>query len=261
MLLLHKKGHIIKECRIRSQNRQAQAFHTFVPPVATFIAHGSSSSATSDIATSIVHGSSSSATSDIATSTAVYCTLEMLQQMLISALSTMGFQGKNSTTLWYVASRASNHMTNTPTTLSHVRSYASQSAIQTTNGSSLPIAAIGNASSTFTNVFLAPQLSTNLIFVGQLVDNNYAVNFSGDGCVMQDQVTGKPIAKGPNVGRLFPLFLSFPTLSPVSSLKSFACNNVPHLSMVWHRRLGHPNTQILSHVWNFGFLGHKECFS
>ena len=240
-----KKCHIIKECHIRPQNRQAQAFHTYVPPVAT----------------SIAHGSSSSATSDIATSTAVYCTLEMLQQMLISALSTMGFQGKNSTTLWYVDSGTSNHMTNTPTTLSHVRSYAGQSAIQTTNGSSLPIAAIGNASPTFIDVFLAPQPSKNLIFVGQLVDNNYAVNFSGDGCVVQDQVTRKPIAKGPNVGHLFPLFLPVPTLSPVSSLKSFACNNVPHLSMVWHRRLGHPNTQILSHVWNFGFLGHKECSS
>ncbi|RVW87652.1 Retrovirus-related Pol polyprotein from transposon RE1 [Vitis vinifera] len=40
--------------------------------------------------------------------------------------------------------------------------------------SSLPIAAIGDASSKFTDVFLAPQLSTNLIFVGQLVDNNCA---------------------------------------------------------------------------------------
>ena len=28
--------------------------------------------------------------------------------------------------------------------------------------------------------------------------------------------------------------------------------------MVWHHRLGHPNTHIISHVWNFGFLGHKE---
>ena len=75
-------------------------------------------------------------------------------------------------------------MTNTPTTLSHFWPYDGQSAIQTANGSSLPIAAIRNASSIFINVLLAPQLSTNLISVGQLVDNNYAVNFSGDGCVV-----------------------------------------------------------------------------
>ena len=133
-------------------------------------------------------------------------------------------------------------MTNTPTTLSHVRPFASQSAIQTANGNSLTITTIRNASSTFTNVFLAPQLSTNLICVSQLIDNNYAVNIFGDGCVVQDQVTRKPIAKGPKVGCLFPLFLPVPVLSPVSSLKSFACNNVPNLSMVWHRLLGHPNT-------------------
>ena len=82
----------------------------------------------------------------------------------------------------------------------------------------------------------------NLIYVSQLVDKNYVVNFSGDGCVVQDQVTGKLIVKGPKVGCLFPLFLLVPTLSPFSSLKSFSCNNVHDLSMVWHRRLGRPNT-------------------
>ena len=236
-----KKGHIIKECRIRPQNRQAQAFQTsvIVPPVAT-------------------HNSPSTACSVPAPD---YCTPEMVQRMLISALSTMGFQGNNSTKLWYVDSGASNHMTNNPTALCHVRPYAGQSSIQTANGSSLPIAAIGDASSKFTDVFLAPQLSTNLISVGQLVDNNCAVNFSGNGCVVQDQVTGKPIAKGPKVGRLFPLFLPVPDFSPLSSIKSFACNNVSDLSMVWHRRLGHPNTQILSHVLNSDLPGNKDRYS
>ncbi|RVW87841.1 Retrovirus-related Pol polyprotein from transposon RE1 [Vitis vinifera] len=94
-------------------------------------------------------------------------------------------------------------MTNNPTVLCHVRPYAGQSSIQTANGNSLPIIAIGDASSKFTDVFLASQFSTNLISVGQLVDNNY-------------------------------------------------------LSMVWHRRLGHPNTQILSHVLNSDLPGNKD---
>ena len=113
-----------------------------------------------------------------------YGTPEMVQRMIISALSAMGFQGNNSTKLWYVDSGASNHMTNNPTALCHVRPYVGQSSIQTANGSSFPIAAIGNASSKFTNVFLAPQLSTNLIYVSQLVDNNCAINFSNNGCVV-----------------------------------------------------------------------------
>ena len=96
----------------------------------------------------------------------------------------MGFQGNNATKLWYVDSGASNHMTNNPTALCHVQPYAGQSSIQTANGNSLPIAAIGDASFKFTDVFLAPQLSTNLISVGHLVDNNCAVNFSSNGCVV-----------------------------------------------------------------------------
>ena len=78
---------------------------------------------------------------------------------------------------------------------------------------------------------------------------------------MQDQVTGEQIAKGPKVGRLFPLFLPVPAFSLVSFITSFACNNVSDLSMVWHRRLGHPNTQILSHVLNSGLLGNKDRYS
>ena len=75
---------------------------------------------------------------------------------------------------------------------------------------------------------------------------------------MQDQVTREPITKGPKVGRLFPLFLPVPDFSPLSFIKSFACNNVSDLSMVWHRRLGHPNTQILSHVLNSDLRDNKD---
>jgi transposase InsO family protein len=239
-----KKGHIIKECRIRPQNRPAQAFQTSV-----LVPHATTSAAPV---------SSSDASSVPASPASDYCTPAMVQQILVSALSAMGFQGNHSTKLWYVDSAASNHMTPNPTALCHVRPYDGQSVIQTANGSSLPIAAVGDASSALTNVFLAPQLSTNLISVGQLVENNCDVKFSGDGCVVQDQVTGEPIAKGPKVGRLFPLFLPVPAFSPVSFITSFACNTVSDPSMVWHRRLGHPNTQILSHVLNSSLLGNKD---
>ncbi|RVW91971.1 hypothetical protein CK203_030228 [Vitis vinifera] len=132
----------------------AQAFQTsvIIPPVATSAVHNSPSAACFVPAPD-------------------YCTPEMVQRMLISALSTMGFQGNNFTKLWCVDLGASNHMTNNPTALCHVRPYAGQSSIHTANGSSLLIAAIDDASSKYTDVFLAPQLSMNLISVGQLVDN------------------------------------------------------------------------------------------
>jgi hypothetical protein len=70
-----------------------------------------------------------------------------------------------------------------------------------------------------------------------------------------DQVSGKILAKGPRVGRLFPLHFSIP------SCLSLACMTVNTLNEVWHKRLGHPNFVILSHMLNSGLLGNKEQVS
>ena len=55
-------------------------------------------------------------------------------------------------------------------------------------------------------------------------------------------MSGKILAKGSKVGHLFPLHFSIPTVL------SFACNTVNNKCEVWHKRLGHPNSVILSHV-------------
>ncbi|KAG6629834.1 hypothetical protein CIPAW_14G112700 [Carya illinoinensis] len=149
-----KPGHIIKDCPTRPQNRQANTYQATV---------GSSSSATT--------GDSSTLTT------------EMVQQMIISAFSALGLQGNGSLT-WLVDSGASNHMTSSSDTLSNVRPYNGSSHIQIANGSQLPIHAIGDVDSTVQDVFVSPQLSTSLISVGQLVDNNCDVRFSRDGCLV-----------------------------------------------------------------------------
>jgi hypothetical protein len=64
-------------------------------------------------------------------------------------------------------------------------------------------------------------------------------------------VSGKILAKGPKVGRLFPLHFSIP-----SSL-SLACVTVNTPNEVWYKRLGHPNSVVLSHMLNSGLLGNK----
>jgi hypothetical protein len=68
-------------------------------------------------------------------------------------------------------------------------------------------------------------------------------------------VSGKILAKGPKVGRLFPLHFSIP------SCLSFACETVNTHNEVWHKRLGHPNSVVLSHMLNSGLLGNKEHIS
>lgn len=59
------------------------------------------------------------------------------------------------------------------------------------------------------------------------------------------------ITKGPKVGRLFPLQFTIP------AAMSLSCNSVGPRHEIWHKRLGHPNTLILSHLLKRDFLGNN----
>ena len=104
-------------------------------------------------------------------------------------------------------------------------------------------------------MFFSPELSTSLISVGQLVKDNLDVHFSHGGCVVQDQVSGMVIARGPKVGRLFPLYFSIP------NVVSFACMATATSTAIWHKKLGHPNSVVLTHLLKHGFLGNKNFIS
>ena len=110
----------------------------------------------------------------------------MVQQMILSAFTAFGLLGnhKVSSKPWCFDSRASNHMTNTVVPLSNIINYDGNLKINTADVSSLSISVVGDLSSSLTDVFVSPDLSTNLISVGQLVDNNCNVHFSRYGCVV-----------------------------------------------------------------------------
>ncbi|CAA3024119.1 Retrovirus-related Pol poly from transposon TNT 1-94 [Olea europaea subsp. europaea] len=129
----------------------------------------------------------------------------MVQQMIVSTFSALGLQGKGQvvSSPWFVDSRVSNHMTSSSASLHNIRRYTGTQHNQITNGSILLITTVGDIGSSFDNIFISSDLSTNLIFVGQLVNNNFNVSFSRDGCLVQDQGSGKVFAKEPKVGRLF----------------------------------------------------------
>ncbi|KAJ0039007.1 hypothetical protein Pint_23410 [Pistacia integerrima] len=95
-------------------------------------------------------------------------TPEMVQQMIIYAFSAFELSGNHrvSSKPWCFDSRASNHMTNIVVPLSNVRNYDRNLKINTADGSSLPISAVGDLSSSLTD----------------------------------DQVSRKMIAKAPKVG-------------------------------------------------------------
>lgn len=99
-------------------------------------------------------------------------------------------------------------MTNFVVSLTNVKTYDDNHQIQTVNGISLPIGVNGDIFLSLSNVFVSLSLSTNLIFVNQLVNHGYNGHFSCFGYVVQDQVLGKIILKRPKLRRLFPLCLS-----------------------------------------------------
>ena len=47
----------------------------------------------------------------------------------------------------------------------------------------------------------------------------------------------------------------------ISKFVALACTIVKKQSEVWNKRLGHPNSIVLSHLVNYGFLGNKDQFS
>jgi hypothetical protein len=152
-------------------------------------------------------------------------------------------------------------MTNIVVPFSNVRNYKGNLKINIVDGSSLSISVVGDLSSSLTDIFVSPDLSTNLIYVGQLVDNNYDVHFSRFGCVVQDQVLGKMIVKEPKMGRLFYLYISSSTIITSFSLLFFACNFVGSSNKMWHGCLGHPNSNVLRNLFNSRLLGNKACSS
>ena len=106
----------------------------------------------------------------------------MVQQMILSAFSALGLQGKGKTITsvpspWFVDSGATNHMTGTSDLLHNQRPYTGTQHIQVADGNNIPITTVGDISSFFRHVLVSPKLSTSLLSVGQMVDNNCDVHF------------------------------------------------------------------------------------
>nr|KYP76879.1 Retrovirus-related Pol polyprotein from transposon TNT 1-94 [Cajanus cajan] len=143
-------------------------------------------------------------------------------------------------------------MTNNVAAFSNVTNYSNNLQIHIVDGNNLPIITIGDISSSLTNAYVSPDLITNLISVGQLVDNNCKVEFSKSGCLVQDQHSRIMIAKGPKVGCHFPLYSS---MSQCSFLSFISCNFAIVSFQTWHKRLGHPNCNVLHDLMKSSVLG------
>ena len=81
-----------------------------------------------------------------------------------------------------------NHMTSSLDVAS-LRTYTSLPTIYTANGSPIHVSHLGNVSTpalSVSNVYQIPQLTHNLLSVGQLTELGFSLTFSSTGVVVQD---------------------------------------------------------------------------
>lgn len=170
-------GHVIEECKGR--NSTTRNYTPSAPSTSMVQSAHSAYTATShqyamsDFNGSLQYDSSSQPGFSSQFASPVHLSPDMVNQMILNALASMNISSTDSSMshTWYLDSRASNHMTSSPTNLQNVVPYTDTLTVQTANGDHLPITSVGDISGPLplTNVLVSPYLATNLISVGQLV--------------------------------------------------------------------------------------------
>uniref|UniRef100_A0A2N9J915 CCHC-type domain-containing protein n=1 Tax=Fagus sylvatica TaxID=28930 RepID=A0A2N9J915_FAGSY len=142
---------------------------------------------------------------------------------------------------WYFDSACCNHMSPDSQLFSSVIPTTHAPLIQTANGSYISANHTGSVSTptlSLSDTYLIPNLTLNLISVGQLCELGYDLWFGSSGCRVQDPRTNQVLGTGRRVGRMFELTsLHLPsTPTPPPSQVAHTASVFP-LSL-WHLRLG-----------------------
>ena len=90
-------------------------------------------------------------------------------------------------------------------------------------------------------------MKNNLISVSQFFQtNNCSVEFFPFSFLVKDLSTGAPLVKGLSKGNLYEL----PSQLPISSTTAVTNLTTKASADTWHRRLGHPFSKTLSHLFH-----------
>ncbi|KAB5514459.1 hypothetical protein DKX38_028365 [Salix brachista] len=155
--------------------------------------------------------SSSSATVAAATPSSTFVTMSDLEEMVKQVISSKPSTAMSATpgnSPWFFDSACCNHMTPDIDLLSDKTNATSLPLIHTANGTTMPITHTGHVTTSklsLHDTYHIPNLTLNLISVGQLCEKNLKVIFSSSGVQVQDSQTGQILGTGRKVGRLFEL--------------------------------------------------------
>lgn len=153
---------------------------------------------------------------------------------------------------WYVDSGASSHMVVDKNCLEKVIPSHEVKNIVVANRETIPVLCAGNTRITTViddsefdipvkNVLCIPNLTTNLLSVSQLIQNGNSVSFEEDVCYIRNRQNAL-VGKAELVNGVYRLCIKSPTL--------FVASAAVATSEMWHRRLGHINSQDLNTMKN-----------
>jgi hypothetical protein len=155
---------------------------------------------------------------------------------------------------WLFDFTCCNHMTPHPTSFTTSAPLPHFSLIRTADGSTMNVKNIGTISTpslSLPEVFNVPELSFNLISVGQLCELGYRLVFYLSSVHVQDPRTNQTLGTERRIGRMFKLSsLRLPTAS-ISAAVSLSLSSLA----LWHSRLGHASASRVQLLASKGLLG------
>ncbi len=152
--------------------------------------------------------------------------------------------------VWYVDSRASNHMTSHGEWFIDTKDLKTPGFVETSDDTTHPITQIGKVplsmqdgqTKYLKDVFHVPTITKKSVFVGQMVEQGLQVTFNPNGCFVENMKNeGKLIAKGERNGRMFTLDVNMPKVNSMLFTHGKGVGDI----RIWHKQVGHVNLQRL----------------
>jgi transposase InsO family protein len=161
---------------------------------------------------------------------------------------------------WYADSGANAHLTADLENLTIQQPFIGKDTVAVGNGSGLQIQNTGSTllhtpQSKFllTRVLHCPNVAANLLSINRFcIDNDCFFILTGSNFFIKDNQTGKTLLDGPSINGLYPIKLQNCSLNKTRSCVAFL--GVSASFDIWHARLGHASSPIVSRVLNSNHL-------
>jgi hypothetical protein len=177
--------------------------------------------------------------------------LEAMVKQVISSNSSTAMSATPGNSPWFFDSACCNHMTTDINLLSSKTPISSLPWYS--NGTQMTITHIDHVTTpnlSLPETYHIPNLTLNLISVGQLCEKELTVIFSSSGVQVQDSQTGQILGTGRKVGRLFELA----SLHLPQKFVSAATTTNSSIYQ-WHLQLGHASASKIQPLISRGLLG------